>query len=454
MNTDTKNASFYVLFFVFLLCNKPLNSIAANDTISTGQTLGGTETITSKNGNFVMGFFRPGKSQWYYIGIWYNNDMVSVQTIVWVANRDKPLRNIVVSGLHLSENGDLVIYDYDPYEVLIWSTNTSSIGSNTTEAVLGDDGNLVIRDKSNSSVVYWQSFDYPTDTWLPGGKMNVNKLLTSWRNQEDPASGIFKLEFRQPDYFKYHIVTFRSQHTENWDIGESFQQANSVHNFSYISNENGSYLTYNLNSSLMLSRFVLDVSGQIKQFILSDTTKSWNLFWSKPQQLCDVYGVCGPFGNCNQDTQKCDCWRGFSNKSPAEWNLGDSTGGCQRNTPLQCGSEDDFSPIPTSKLPDYSQSRQVNRTEDCITDSTIFLRSNAILIDSEIMVQCGCILVSPRVPPAASVAMFSGTFASVLLNGLEELKGVTFTQTYSVWSLQKHIFAGQHCRRQTNTKMT
>ncbi|XP_026389567.1 G-type lectin S-receptor-like serine/threonine-protein kinase At2g19130 [Papaver somniferum] len=45
-----------------------------------------------------------------------------------------------------------------------------------------------------------QSFDYPTDTWLPGGKIGLNKktkepqLLTSWRNQEDPAPGIFTLE--------------------------------------------------------------------------------------------------------------------------------------------------------------------------------------------------------------------------------------------------------------------
>ncbi|RZC63854.1 hypothetical protein C5167_025657 [Papaver somniferum] len=55
----------------------------------------------------------------------------------------------------------------------------------------------------------------------------------------------------------------------------------------------------------------MDVSGQIKQYAWSDTTKTANLLWSLPEQLCDVYGICGPFGNCNQDTMKCECLPGF-----------------------------------------------------------------------------------------------------------------------------------------------
>ncbi|CAN1159003.1 G-type lectin S-receptor-like serine/threonine-protein kinase At4g11900 [Linum perenne] len=42
---------------------------------------------------FVLGFFRPpaANSTSYYIGIWYNQSIVSEQTIVWVTNRGSPV---------------------------------------------------------------------------------------------------------------------------------------------------------------------------------------------------------------------------------------------------------------------------------------------------------------------------------------------------------------------------
>ncbi|KAI3990846.1 hypothetical protein MKX01_038266, partial [Papaver californicum] len=110
---------------------------------------------------------------------------------------------------------------------------------------------------------------------------------------------------------------------------------------------------------------VMDVSGQMKQFTWSDAAGKWNLYWSQPKRFCDVYGVCGPFGNCNQDTMKCEFLPGFLERSPSDWNIRDSSGGCLNNTSLQCGSKHVYSPIPTLKLPDESQSRQVNSAEEC-----------------------------------------------------------------------------------------
>ncbi|KAI3948968.1 hypothetical protein MKW98_021574 [Papaver atlanticum] len=69
--------------------------------------------------------------------------------------------------------------------------------------------------------------------------------------------------------------------------------------------------------------------------------------------------------NPSLDAMKCQCLPGFVERSPSDWNLQDSTGGCLRNMSLQCGSKDGFSPIPTSKLPDDPQSRQVNSAEEC-----------------------------------------------------------------------------------------
>ena len=43
-------------------------------------------------------------------------------------------------------------------------------------AVLLDNGNLVARDKENSSIVIWRSFDCPTSILLPGGYLGFNRI--------------------------------------------------------------------------------------------------------------------------------------------------------------------------------------------------------------------------------------------------------------------------------------
>ncbi|ERM98384.1 hypothetical protein AMTR_s00072p00048160 [Amborella trichopoda] len=171
-------------------------SCFGEDTISRGQSLTGNQTITSNGDNFVIGFFTPGNSQNWYIGIWY--EKVSNQIVVWVANRDKPLTDNK-SELKISEDGNLVLLNKT--QLPIWSTNVtlSSTAAISTVAVLLDTGNLVLRG-INSSEYIWQSMDHPTDTWLPGGKLGLNKktnksqLLTNWRNLVDPFPGPYSLE--------------------------------------------------------------------------------------------------------------------------------------------------------------------------------------------------------------------------------------------------------------------
>ncbi|RZC94177.1 hypothetical protein C5167_021422 [Papaver somniferum] len=360
-------------------------TMIGDDTISASGTLNATDSIISKNGNFRMGFFTPIESEThftstsykYYLGIWYNYKRVSLQTVVWVANRDKPLGQTEDFQLKLLENGNLVLYN--SFKSAIWSTNSASSTSNTTEAILGDDGNLVLRDKSNPSVIIWQSFDYPTDTWLPGAKIGFNKktnknyLLTSWRNLGDPATGLFSLELDPNGMNRY--VTKWNKSIAYWTSAEWNEKAktfrsvpemslNDIHTFSYISNENESYFTYHLINSSAVSQFELDFQGKINQYIWSDIDEQWYLFRSEPEQLCDIYGICGPFGICNNQSM-CECFPGFVERSRSYSYLWDSTSGCRRNTSLQCGSTDAFSPIPTSNLPDKPLFKQVNSMEEC-----------------------------------------------------------------------------------------
>ncbi|KAJ6995880.1 G-type lectin S-receptor-like serine/threonine-protein kinase [Populus alba x Populus x berolinensis] len=166
-----------------------------SDTLLVGQSLSASQTLISQNGTFELGFFKRGTSVNIYLGIWYKN--FADKIYVWVANRESPSNDPASSKLELSADGNLVLLTN--VTKTIWSTAPASSMSNTStaEAVLLDDGNFVVRDGSNPPTIYWQSFDYPTDTWLPGGKLGINKhtgqvqRLISWKNSEDPAPGMF-----------------------------------------------------------------------------------------------------------------------------------------------------------------------------------------------------------------------------------------------------------------------
>ncbi|XVF77705.1 hypothetical protein PTKIN_Ptkin14bG0068400 [Pterospermum kingtungense] len=95
-------------------------------------------TLVSNGGSFKLGFFSPGSSKNRYLGIW-----------------------------------------------------------SSSESNIATPGNLVVKDgKDSSSDNYlWQSFDYPSDTMLPGMKLGYvpktgfNRRLSAWKNSDDPSPG-------------------------------------------------------------------------------------------------------------------------------------------------------------------------------------------------------------------------------------------------------------------------
>nr|XP_023890719.1 G-type lectin S-receptor-like serine/threonine-protein kinase At2g19130 [Quercus suber]POF21713.1 g-type lectin s-receptor-like serine/threonine-protein kinase [Quercus suber] len=378
-----KNPWPMMLSFLFICLSLNNHPSLGADTISADQPLSGDQTIISKGGNFELGFFTPGNSSRsnYYIGMWYKK--VSLRTIVWVANRETPVSDNSSSVLRISD-GNLVLFNES--QIPIWSTNLSSTSSGPLEAVLQDDGNFVLRDGSaNSSKLLWQSFDNPTHTWLPGGKIAYNNKtkqnmhLISWKNSEDPAPGLFALELQQntSSYIIRWNKSVQYWSSGPWD-GKIFSwvpemRANYIYNFSYVSNENESYFTYSLYDPSIISRFVMDISGQIQQLSWLESTKQWNLFWSQPRTQCEVYAFCGPFGICNQQSLPfCSCLKGFQVTSSNSWNLSDFSAGCARKTSLQCGNDslangkrDKFWEMPNMKLPDHPQTVAVGSSSEC-----------------------------------------------------------------------------------------
>ncbi|CAL5344830.1 unnamed protein product [Camellia sinensis] len=154
------------------------------------------QTIVSSGKNFVLGFFSPPNSTFQYFAIWYNN--ISVQTVIWVANRDSPIRD--KNGiLAIGNNGNLMVLD--GIGSSMWSSNASIFSINTT-AMLMDTGNLILL--SNDSVgdtdkALWQSFNNPTDTFLPGMRVHTNAqtgqncIFTSWMRVGNPSPGSYSM---------------------------------------------------------------------------------------------------------------------------------------------------------------------------------------------------------------------------------------------------------------------
>jgi hypothetical protein len=382
---DTKKNPWLMLSLLFLGLSVNNHLSLGADTISANQPLSGDQTIVSSGGNFVLGFFKPGNSSNYYIGMWYGTGKVSTQTIVWVANRDKPVSDKSSSVLRISD-GNLVLFNES--QISVWSTNlTSTTSSSPVQAVLLDYGNLVLKDGSDSSQHLWQSFDHPAHTWLPGSKIGLNKItnenqrLISWKNADDPATGLFNLEL-QANTSEYIILWNRSipyWTSGPWDpITKIFSfvpemTANYIYNFSYVNNANESYFTYSIVKPFIISRFVMEVSGQIQQTTWLNNTNMWNLFWSQPKTQCEVYDFCGAFGTCNEESKPfCSCLTGFVPQSQNDWNLSDYAGGCTRRTPLQCkntsltnGHEVRFLPMPNMLLPVQPQSVGVGSATEC-----------------------------------------------------------------------------------------
>ncbi|KAI3809989.1 hypothetical protein L1987_19594 [Smallanthus sonchifolius] len=117
-------------------------------------------------------------------GIWYKK--LSVRTVVWVANRDHPLPVASKLILKITDQGILGLFNNIS---MIWSSNSTTSWNAT--AKLRDNGNLVVIDQNEK--VLWLSFDYPTDTLLPGMKLGRDYLrsrewhLSSWKTSEDPG---------------------------------------------------------------------------------------------------------------------------------------------------------------------------------------------------------------------------------------------------------------------------
>ncbi|CAN6275507.1 unnamed protein product [Urochloa humidicola] len=384
---------------LFSLHTTTPSTAAKEDTLAPGQALTAGDKLVSSNGKFALGFFQPSTgntsksstSPGWYLAIWFNK--IPLLTPVWVANREKPIADPDLPATHLQISGDgnLAVISNHATQSVIWSThipNNSNKTSNTTVAILLDSGNLVIQDPSSkSNAVLWQSFDDPTHVALPGAKIGWNKVTglnrvgISWRSLTDPGLGAFSVGL-ETNGTRRVMVSHRVHPSKvywSWSPDTSGMRFPAVKALlrmnpltrdiivpDYVDNDEEEYYMYTSPDESSSTFLSLDTSGQTKFNVWSQAEQSWHSIYVQPIDLCRPYATCGPFTVCNGTSQSpCQCMERFSLASPRDYELGDRTGGCSRNTPLDCSgnrsgsaSTDVFHPIASVTLPYGPQSVQ------------------------------------------------------------------------------------------------
>ncbi|KAK8368354.1 hypothetical protein V6Z12_A01G034800 [Gossypium hirsutum] len=268
----------------------------ALDTITPSKSIKDPEFIISQNGIFRLGFFSLANSSNRYVGILYHQ--ISVQTVVWVANRNRPLKDS--SGiLNISDDGNLVVLN-GKTEIL-WSSNVTNTAPNATTAQLSDLGNLVL---SNVELKSWKSIDDPSDGNFSLGfeHINIPELVIRKDNQ---------LYFRTGAWNGNIFIGIVYMYTVNFDgfdvVADNPQQPY--------------YITYEYSNDF---RWDADKGNWINRYPSHESD-------------CDVYGICGAFGICDSSKRPiCSCLKGFKPRNAEEWSRGNWSSGCFRNTPLQC----------------------------------------------------------------------------------------------------------------------
>ncbi|KAH9803145.1 Receptor-like serine/threonine-protein kinase SD1-8 [Citrus sinensis] len=351
-----------VLSFLFVCCKLLVflsESSFASDTITSSQSLSDGRTLVSKEGSFELGFFSPGSSKNRYVGICCKPDGQSCfnsqnKSVVWSANLSKEVRIPVVLQLL-------------------------------------DSGNLVLRgERDGGSETYlWQSFDYPSDTLLPGMKLGwdlktgLERRITSWKSPDDPSPGNFTWAVERQDNPELMMWkgSRKFQRSGPWNglkFSATSLRPNPIFNFSFVSNEDELYFTIDLIDKAVFSRIVMNQTLYLRQrFTWDKATQSWEL------DLCDTYALCGAYGICIiSGMPVCQCLKGFKQKSRGyvDWSQG-----CVRDKSLNYSRQDGFIKFTAMKLPDatrswVSKSMNLNECwEKCLDDSSCMAYTNSYI---------------------------------------------------------------------------
>ncbi|KAF8112051.1 hypothetical protein N665_0068s0018 [Sinapis alba] len=316
------------------------------------QSMRDGDLIFSQGKRFAFGFFSLGVSKLRYVGIWYAQ--ISEQTVVWVANRDRPMND--TSGvIRFSSGGNLCIYGSVNRREPLWSTNVS--------------------DRQG----FWESFDHPTDTALPFMRLGFtrkdgldHRVLTSWKTPGDPSSGTFTYRIKRMGQGRLNrgdkgcdrpgpksvspriLILYKGLvpwwRTGTWTglrwSGVPEMTRGYIFNSSFVNTQDEVSIAYGVTDASVITRMMVNETGNMQRFTWLERDKRWNEFWSVPKEECDYYAHCSLNGYCDptsSESFECTCLPGFEPNKPRAWFLRDTSGGCtKKNRASLCREKEGF----------------------------------------------------------------------------------------------------------------
>ncbi|XP_049406319.1 receptor-like serine/threonine-protein kinase SD1-7 [Solanum stenotomum] len=361
-----------VVAILIVFCCSFITLLASEESIKMGKSITGNQKMISAGGNFALGFFTPRNSTFTYLGIWYNT--IPEQTVIWIANRESRIPQNSTAVFTIGNDGNFVIFEVK--DQLIWSSNVSSITSNSTVGALLDNGNLVLI--HGESDILWQSFDHPTDTLMPDMKFGYNRktgqrtLINSWTSNEDPRPGNFSFgidpEGRMRRFYilKQNSIYFRFDDSIVYSGGNIGGIGWYI---SVVSGNDGVFVTYGYTKGLVTSRVVLRPNGYLELLEWHQNANKWIVKHQAPKSLCERYAACGPFGSCEViSSGLCRCLTGFEPRFSTDWENGKWNDGCVRKVALSCDGGDMFLKYDEDmKFPDHTISLGHISIKDCET---------------------------------------------------------------------------------------
>ncbi|KAK8643675.1 hypothetical protein V6N13_012958 [Hibiscus sabdariffa] len=379
-----------LIFFQYCLFSGSYHASAA-DSLAPTQSIRNGTTLLSSAQTFELGFFSPGQSNKFYLGIWYKR---FPDTVVWVGNREKPVIGSH-AFLNISTTGNLFIFDGQ--NTIIWSTNPSRPPKNPVAQLL-DSGNLVLKDADadeDTESYLWESFDFPSDTQLAGMKIGrnfktgTNRYLTARKGVNDPSPGDFTygVDDNGSPQFVVHEGTEKRFRTGPWNgikfNGHPAQISPIIHHVNVFNTEEA-YDMFEVIDKSFISRTTINESGLVQRLVLYENASEWTIMYTLQNDLCNDYARCGPNGICKINQRPiCECLEGFVPRSEGEWQVLNWTSGCVRRTPLVCQKSEGFLKIKNVKLPDllyFKLDRRMNLREcrvECLKNCSCTAYANS-----------------------------------------------------------------------------
>ncbi|XP_049356485.1 G-type lectin S-receptor-like serine/threonine-protein kinase B120 [Solanum verrucosum] len=360
----------FSVFYINLLC------CTCTSKISQGEILRDGDMLISPKRKFNLGFFSPNASNnQRFVGIWYVDGPKN--SFVWIANRDKPIfdKNGVFT---IEKNGNLVVKN--GRGDLMWTNNVTAMNNNCT-AHLSDNGNLRMFNGNNKEL--WQSFQHPTDTFLPEMRFYLDEVLRSWTSESDPSPGRYSLGVNTRGSPQIVILDGEKRRWRSgyWDgrifTGVTDMKPEYLHGFKLYNEGDKLYFTYTVADSSDLVRFHISPTGYELEQRWDKDNENWSIIQSHPSGDCDLYNLCGNFAKCDVTyLKKCICLVGFVPKNLGQWNARNWSEGCVRRKELECrgnnsvvksvsGKKDGFFEIEKIKLPDFADTAYLQNIDEC-----------------------------------------------------------------------------------------